>query len=178
MSAPPTVLNCLLFLLKILSLSPSFSLILIFSVSTHRSICSDWLRGRRKPWLRWRCRRAETSAASQSRWTPVAGDRWRYYIPLDLKRKMSKRKTKKSILYGWENASFCQKRQPVFKKGMFVVSVDNGTGSDRYLLAAAAAEAVGFAEQLAWADVGTADQPNHTQQDMWLWTGSWFMNTA
>lgn len=56
---------------------------------------------------------------------------------------------------------------------MFVVLVANGTGSGHYLLAAAAAEAVGFAEQLAWADGGTADQPNHKQQDMWLWTGSW-----
>lgn len=117
MSAPPTVLNCLLFLLKILSLSPSFSLILIFSVSTHRSICSDWLRGRRKPWLRWRCRRAETSAASQSRWTPVAGDRWRYYIPLDLKRKMSKRKTKKACYMDEKMLVSARKDSQYLKKG-------------------------------------------------------------
>lgn len=48
----------------------------------------------------------------------------------------------------------------------------NRTGSGHYLLAAAAAEAVGFAEQLAWADEGTADRPIHKQQDMWLWTES------
>lgn len=56
---------------------------------------------------------------------------------------------------------------------MFVVSVINERGSDRYLLAAAAAEAVGFAEQLAWADGGKADRLNHKLQGMWLWTGSW-----
>lgn len=55
---------------------------------------------------------------------------------------------------------------------MLVVLLGNGTGSDRYLPAAAAAEAVGFAEQLAWADGGTADRPNHKQQDTWLRTGS------
>lgn len=56
--------------------------------------------------------------------------------------------------------------------GVFVLSVAHGTGNEGYLLAAAAAEAVGFAEQPAWADEETADRPNHTQQDMWLWTGS------
>lgn len=76
-----------------------------------------------------------------------------------------------SMLYGWKNAPSYEKRQRVLKR-ISVVSVANGTGSDRYLLAAAAAEAVGFAEQLVWADGGMADQPDHKQQDMWLWTGS------
>ncbi len=51
---------------------------------THRSIYSGWWRGRRRPSQRWRFRRAGTSAVSQSRWTPVAGGRWRCYSPRDL----------------------------------------------------------------------------------------------
>lgn len=51
---------------------------------TNRSIYSGWWRGQQRPSQRWRFRRAGTSAVSQSRWTPVAGGRWRCYSPQDL----------------------------------------------------------------------------------------------
>lgn len=53
----------------------------VATTATHRSICSDWWRGQQTPSRRWRFQRAGTSAVSRSRWTPVAGGRWRCYSP-------------------------------------------------------------------------------------------------